>query len=185
MQRKSTVVLVAMAMLVSGLWLSVGTRADEESAAALPEAESLPTLKVTIKSLSGGNFSSYSVPSVDSTGTIDFKALGNATDNSEMIKFLKPEEKDSNGPDRMGYWYIPAPGPMHVDGVSDKFGRQQVRLIGEGLEGSRLRIELDYYKEHPGTARVWLIHEYRGFVDSVAYGEAKVEGPILKDQASE
>lgn len=185
MQRKSKVLFVALALLVSGLWLSVGTRADEEAAQALPKAESLPTLEVTIKSLSGGNFSSYSVPSVGSTGTIDFKALGNATDNSETIRFIEAEEVDPNGPDRMGYWYIPVPGPMRVDGVSDKYGRQQVRLIAEGLEGSRLRIELDYYKEHPGTARVWLIHEYRGFIDSVAFGEAKVEGPILADQASE
>jgi hypothetical protein len=185
MQRKSTVVAVALAMLVSGLWLSVGTRADEEAAQALPKAELLPTLEVKIKSLSGGNFSSYSVPSVDSTGRIDFKALCNATDNSETIRFLEPEAVDPNGPDRMGFWYIPVPGPMHVDGVENKYGRQQVRLIGEGLEGSRLRIELDYFKDVPDSARVWIIHEYRGFIDSVAFGEAKVEGPILADQASE
>lgn len=185
MQRKSTVVAFALAMLVSGLWLSVGTRADEEAAQTLPKADTLPTLEVTIRSLSGGNFNSYSVPSVGSTGTINFKALCNATDNSEMVKFIESEEKDPNGPDRMGFWYIPVPGPMHVDGVENKYGRQQVRLIGEGLEGSRLRIELDYFKDVPDSARVWIIHEYRGFVDSVAFGEAKVEGPILKDQASE
>lgn len=185
MQRKSTVVAVAMALLVSGLWLSVGTRADEEAVRALPKAESLPTFEVTIRSLSGGNFSSYSLPSIDTAGTIDFKALGNATENSETIKFLDAKEIDPNGPDRMGYWYIPVPGPMRVDGVSDKFGRQQVRLIGEGLDGSRLRIELDYFKDQPNTARVWFIHEYKGFVDSVAYGEALIEGPILKGLASE
>ena len=181
MQRKSTALTVAVALLVSGLWLSVGTRADEQPAAELPKAETLPVLKVTIKSLSGGNFSSYSMPSVESIGTIDFKALCNATDNSETIKFLK----EADDPDTMGYWYIPTPGPMHVDAVSNKHGRQQVRLIGEGLGGDRLRIELDYHKAQPEFARVWFIHEYRGFVDSVAYGEALLEGPILKDQASE
>lgn len=185
MQRKSKVLLVALALLVSGLWLSAGTRAAEEPAVALPKAESLPTLTVTIKSLSGGNFSSYSTPTAGSTGTIDFKALVNAADNSETIRFLEAESKDPNGPDRMGFWYIPVPGPMRVDGVSDEYGRQQVRLIGEGLAGNRLRIELDYNKDQPGVAGVWLIHEYRGFIDSVAYGEALLEGPILKDQASE
>lgn len=185
MQRKSTAFAVTLVLLVSGLWLSAGTRADGEPAVALPKAETLPTLKVTIKSLAGGNFSSYSLPSVGSTGTIDFKALSTATDNSETIKFLEAEEVDSNGPDRMGYWYIPVPGPIHVDGMSDKYGRQQVRLVGEGLEGSRLRIELDYHEDQPDTVRVWIMHEYRGFIDSVAYGESLLEGPILMDQASE
>jgi len=181
MQRKTTVLAIALALLTSGLWLSAGTRAGEEPAVVLPKAETLPTLEVTIKSRSGGNFSSYSMPSLDSIATLDFKALGNATDNSETIKFLKPPDD----PDEMGYWYIPVPGPMRVDAVSDKHGRQQVRLVGEHLGGGLLRIELDYFKDHPDSVRVWFIHEYRGFVDSVAYGEAKLEGPILKDQASE
>ena len=172
---------IMMALLVSGLWLSVGTRADKQPAVVLPNAETLPTLKVTIKSLSGGNFSSYSMPAVETIGTLDFKVLCNATDNSETIKFLKKADDT----DEMGYWYIPVPGPMHVDAVSNKHGRQQVRLIGEGLGGNRLRIELDYFKDHPGSVRVWIIHEHRGFIDSVAYGEALLEGPILKDQATE
>lgn len=181
MQRKSTVLMIALTLLVSALWLSTGTRADEEPTVALPKAESLQTLTVTIKSLSGGNFSSYSMPSVGSVGTVDFKALSNATENSETIKFFK----DTDDPDEMGYWYAPVPGPMHVDAVSDKFGRTQVRLIGEGLSGSRLRIELDYFKDHPESARVWIVNEHKGFIDSVAFGEAPLEGPILKDQASE
>lgn len=173
--------MAAMILLVSGLWLSVGSRADETPAVELPKADALPTLAVTIKSLSGGNFSSYSMPAVETIGTLDFKALSHATDNSETIKFLK----DAEDPDKMGYWYIPVPGPMHVDAVSDKSGRTQVRLIGEGLGGDRLRIELDYFKDHPEVVRVWLIHEHRGFIDSVAYGEAPLQGPILKDQVSE
>lgn len=181
MPRTSAATAIVLALLVSGFWLSTGTRADEEPGVVLPKAETLPTLEVAIKSLSGGNFSSYSMPSVGSTGTIDFKVLGNATGNSETIKFLKAEDDT----DEMGYWYIPVPGTMRVDEVSDKFGRQQVRLIAEELGGGRLRVELDYFKDHPGTVRVWLIHEHKGFVDSVAYGEALVEGPILKGQASE
>lgn len=172
---------MAMALLASGLWLSAGTMADEEPVSEPLRAEALPTLEVTIKSLTGGNFSSYSMPSVDSIATLDFNALGNAIDNSEMIKFLKP----ADDPDEMGFWYIPVPGPMHIDAVNDKFGRQQVRLIGEGPGGGRLRIELDLFKDQPGTVRVWFIHEHKGFMDSVAYGEAPLEGPILKDQASE
>ncbi len=181
MQRKSTVLAIALALLVSGLWLSVGTRADERPAVELLKAESLPTLEVTIKSLTGGNFSSYSMPSVETVGTLDFKTLSTTAGNGETIKFLK----GADDPDKMGYWYIPVPGPMHVDGVSNRFGRQQVRLIGEHIGGGRLRIELDYFKDHPGVVRVWIIHEHKGFIDSVAYGEALVEGPILEDQASE
>lgn len=177
---KSTVFTISLALLVSGLWLSAGTRADEESAVELPKAESLPTLEVSIKSLSGGNFSSYSMPSVGSIGTLDFKALGTVTDHSETIKFLKP----ADDPDQMGYWYIPVSGPMHVDAVSNKFGRTRVRLTSEGAVG-RLRIELDYFKDHPDSVRVWLVHENKGFIDSVAYGEAPLVGPILKDQAPE
>ncbi len=175
MPHKSLACVLMLAMLISGLWFAAGTRAGDEAAVVLPKAESLPTLEVTIKSLSGGNFSSYSMPSVGMAGTLDFQLLGSVPDNSEMIKFLKP----ADDPDDMGYWYIPVPGTMRVDAVSDKFGRQQVRLIGEGLGGGRLRIELDYFEDHPGTVRVWLIHEHKGFVDSVAYGEALMEGPIL------
>lgn len=180
MQRKSIVFGIVLALLVSGLWLSAVSNAGGEPVAKLPPAEALPTLEVTIESLSGGNFSSYSMPTVDTVGTLDFEALSRAAENSETIKFLKKPDD----PDEMGYWYIPVPGPMRVDEVSDKFGRQQVRLVAEGASGSRLRIELDYFKDHPETVRVWLIHEYRGFVDSVAYGEAPLEGPILKAQAS-
>ncbi len=181
MQSKSTASAIAMALLVSGLWLSVGTRANEEPAVELPKAETLPTLEVTIKSLSGGNFSSYSMPSVETTGTLDFTALGTTEDNSETIKFLKAEDD----PDKMGYWYIPVPGPMHVDAVSNKFGREQVRLVGEHIGGGRLRIELDYFKDHPGVVRVWIMNEHNGFIDSVAFGEAMLDGPILKDQPPE
>jgi len=181
MPQKPLASMIVLAMLVSGLWFAASTRAGDEAAVVLPKAETLPTLEVTIKSLSGGNFSSYSIPAVQTIGTLDFKVLGTTPDNSEMIKFLKP----ADDPDDMGYWYIPVPGTMRVDAVIDKFGRQQVRLIGEGLGGNRLRIELDYFNDHPGTVRVWFVRENKGFVDSVAYGEATLEGPILKDQASE
>ena len=172
MQRKSSILAIAMALLVAGLWLSAGTRANEEPAVELPKAEALPTLKVTVKSLSGGNFSSYSVPSEGTTGTLDFKALSTPAEHVEPIKF----RKEPSNPEEFKDWYIPVPGPMRVDALSNKFGRQQVRLVGEGLGDGRLRIELDYFKDHPEVVRVWFILEYKGFIDSVAYGEAPLGG---------
>ena len=181
MQRKTSILAIALALLVSGLWLSVGTRADEEPAAGLPKAETLPRLEVTIKSHTGGNFSSYSMPAVDTVGTLDFKVLSSITESGEMISF----KKVSHDPEAFEDWYIPMPGALRVDGVSSKYGRQQVRLIAEGIADQRLRIELDYHKDRPGVVQVWIMHEYKGFMDSVAFGEAKLEGPILKDQAHE
>jgi len=170
-----------MTLLVSGLWLTVGTQANEKTTAALPQAEALPTLSVTIKSLSGGNFTSYSMPAVETTGTIDFKILSSAPESGGMIKFLKQDDDQ----DPMGYWYIPVQGSMKIDAVSNKSGREQVRLISEGQGGGRLRVELDYFKDHADVARVWFIYEHNGFIDSVAYGEAPLDKPILTDQASE
>lgn len=181
MQRKSTASMIVLALLVSGLWFAAGTRASDEPAVVLPKAGALPTLEVSIKSLTGGNFGSYSIPSTGSAGTVDFKALAEATGNSETVRFNKP----ADDPDEMGFWYIPVPGAMRVDAVSDKFGRQQVRLVADGIAGSRLRIELDRFEDQAGTVRVWFILERHGFIDSVAYGEAPLEGLLLDGQTSE
>ena len=44
MPRTSAATAIVLALLVSGLWLSTGTRASEEPGVVLLKAETLPTL---------------------------------------------------------------------------------------------------------------------------------------------
>jgi len=180
MFRKAPIIILAALLVASGLWLSTTAVADDEPVKQIVALSNLPALTVKILSVAGGNFSSYSSPSVGTTGVLDFKALAEA-EPSTPIKFYTDGEKQEG----LGAWYIPIPGKLYVQAVDTKIGIERIRLACQEPGHTALTIELDRRPGRSDSVMVWFIYEYEGFIDSIAYGEALHDGPIIKDQPAE
>jgi len=180
MFRKAPIIVLAALLVVSGLWLSTTADADDEPVQKSVEVSDLPALTVKIRSVAGGNFGSYSSPSVGTTGVLDFKALADA-EPSTPIQFYTDGDKHEG----LGAWYIPIIKKFQVETVDTQFGIERIRLISQEPEHAALTIELDRRPGRSDSVFVWFIYEYEGFIDSIAYGEALHDGPILKDETPE
>ncbi len=180
MFRKAPIIALVASLAASGLWLSTTAGADDEPVKQIVALSDLPTLTVKIRSVAGGNFGSYSSPSVGTTGTLDFKVLAEA-EPSTPIHFYADGEKHEG----LGAWYIPITGKLQVETVDTKTGIERIRLAFQEPEHGALTIELDRRPGRSDSVMVWFIYEYDGFIDSIAFGEALHDGPILIDQPSE
>lgn len=154
-------VLAGILTLISALLLQAGEPPATDIADLRP-------LRVTINSVGGGNFSSYSVPSAGATADLDFTKLF-VTSNDNTIRFATEAE---HGP-----WYIPLLAPPRVVEHGTDRGVERLRLIAEDADipTSRVRIELQRFAEADNQVRVVFIHEYDGFIDSVAFGSTNLE----------